>query len=196
VDTVTSFTLLEGLKNRQDSRAWQRFMARYEPMVMAFARKLGLNDTDAQDVCQETMLGFIQAYGDGRYDRDKGRLRSWLFGIAHRKAIDMKRRRAREIVVGDKTDASAFLGRIESPDQAKEIWEQQWQRSVLRACLEEVSKDLSPNTVKAFDLYVFEQWPVEKVAEQLGISQNAVYIAKTRVMERVRKIKAEMEEIW
>ncbi len=196
MDTVTSFTLLEGLKNRQDSRAWQRFMARYEPMVMAFARKLGLNDTDAQDVCQETMLGFIQAYGDGRYDRDKGRLRSWLFGIAHRKAIDMKRRRAREIVVGDKTDASAFLGRIESPDQAKEIWEQQWQRSVLRACLEEVSKDLSPNTVKAFDLYVFEQWPVEKVAEQLGISQNAVYIAKTRVMERVRKIKAEMEEIW
>ena len=67
---------------------------------------------------------------------------------------------------------------------------------MLRACQEEVAKQLNPTTISAFDLYVLKQWPVEKVADQLGISQNAVYIAKTRTMERIRKVKAEMEEIW
>ena len=196
MDTVTSSTLLEGLKRHDDSRAWQRFSVRYEPMVLAFALKLGLNETDAQDVSQETMLAFVEGYWGGRYDPDKGRLRNWLFGIAHRKVIDTRRRRPKEVVVSDRTDVGRFMGNVESPEEVQAVWEQEWQRSVLRACMEEVAKQLNPTTVSAFELYVLKQWPVEKVADQLGISQNAVYIAKTRMMDRVRKIKVEMEEIW
>ncbi len=196
MDTITSLTLLEGLKDRQDTQAWRRFNTRYGPMVTAFAKKLGLKDADAQDVGQETMLAFVKFYGEGRYDRDKGRLRSWLFGIAHRKAVDVQRRRAREMVVVDSPSGTGVLDRIESPEDANAVWEQEWQRAVLRACLEEVAKQLSANTVKAFELYVLRQWPVDKVAVHLGTSNNAVYIAKNRAMERIRKIKAEMEEIW
>jgi RNA polymerase sigma-70 factor (ECF subfamily) len=196
MDTVTSTTLLEGLMNRQDSLAWRRFHGRYEPMVMSFARKLGLNDSDAQDVGQEVMLAFVQEYWGGRYDRAKGRLRSWLFGIAHRKVIDLRRKKAKEAVVADRTDATGFMERLESPQEAEAVWEEEWQRFVLRACLDEVGRHLSPTTVKAFDLYVLKQWPVEKVADHLGITQNSVYIAKNRTMERIRQIKAEMEEIW
>ena len=196
MDTVTSTSLLEGLKRPDDTGAWQRFSVRYEPMVFAFALKLGLNETDAQDAGQETMLAFVQGYWEGRYDPNKGRLRNWLFGIAHRKVIDMRRRKPREVVVTDRTDVGRFMGNVESPEEAQVVWEQEWQRSVLQACMEEVAKQLNPTTVSAFDLYVIKQWPAERVADRLEISQNAVYIAKTRVTDRIRKIRAEMEEIW
>ena len=70
------------------------------------------------------------------------------------------------------------------------------QRAVLRACLDEVKDQVNPTTMSAFDLYVFEDWPVEKVAEHLDMTPNAVYIAKTRVLAHVREIRAAMEEIW
>jgi RNA polymerase sigma-70 factor (ECF subfamily) len=196
MDTVTSQTLLEGLKNPQDSHAWQRFCARYGPMILAFAKKLGLKDADAQDVSQEAMLAFVQGYWQGRYDPRKGRLRSWLFGITHRKLIDMQRQGGREVVIADNTDAEGFLGRIPSPDQAEHVWEQEWQRAVLRACLDEVSRQLSPTTVSAFELYALKGWPPDKVADHLGITKNAVYIAKNQTMNHIKKIKAEMEQIW
>jgi RNA polymerase sigma factor (sigma-70 family) len=176
--------------------AWQRFEERFRPMVFAFARKLGLNETDAQDAAQETMVAFLEAYRGGRYDRTKGRLRSWLFGIAHRRVIDALRNRAREVRVSDKTELTAFLENIEDTDPAEAVWEREWRRAVLHACVAEVARDVYPETLAAFDLYVLQQWPVERVAEQLGITTNAVYIAKNRVMTRIREIRSRIEEAF
>lgn len=196
MDTLTSITLLEGLKNGQDVEAWQRFINRYEPMVLALAIKMGLRDSDAHDACQETMMAFVQTYRQGRYDRSKGRLRTWLFGIAYRKIIDLQRRSPREKVVSDQTDATAFLNTIPSQDESQAIWEKEWQRAVIDACVQEVSQSVNTTTLSAFKLTVLQQWPVERTAKHLGITENAVYIAKTRVMTRMREIQKKMEEIW
>ncbi|MCH7721132.1 MAG: hypothetical protein IH988_09125, partial [Planctomycetes bacterium] len=90
-------SLLEGLRNTNDHRAWQRFSDRYRPMVVGFASSLGLDDSDAQDAAQDTLLAFTKGYLAGEYDRDKGRLRSWLFGISWRKIRDIQRRQGREV---------------------------------------------------------------------------------------------------
>ena len=196
MDTVTSLTLLEGLRNPQDQAAWRRFAERYQPMVLSFAHKLGLSDSDAQDAAQETMLAFVTAYRRQEYDQGKGRLRSWLFGIAHRKVSDIHRRGRKERVLADRSDATGFMEAIEAPDVAERVWEQAWQRAVLQACLAEVGKQVDHDTLESFRLYVLEEWPAEKVAEHLGISRNAVYINKNRVLNRLRELQGWMEEVW
>lgn len=196
MDTATSLTLLEGLRDQQDQAAWSRFAERYQPLVVSFAHKLGLGESDALDAAQETMLAFVTGYRKQAYDRSKGRLRSWLFGIAHRKVIDIRRRRQRERVLADRSDATAFAASIESPDGAQGVWEEEWQRAVIQACMSEVARQVAPETLEAFRLCVLEEWPPEKVAERLGMSRNAVYISKNRVMTRLRELQPEMEEVW
>ncbi len=195
MDTVTSATLLEAIKDRQDGKAWGRFISRYRPMIVSFAIKLGMDNSDAEDVGQETLLGFLDKYQNGQFSKAKGKLRSWLFGIAQRKAIDIERKKMKQLVIEDKTGTTGIMLRLESPDEVKELWEEEWQRSVLRACMEEVAREVSPQTLAAFDRYVLRRWPVERVAQRLEISINAVYIAKNRVLSLIRQIRMEMEEI-
>jgi RNA polymerase sigma factor (sigma-70 family) len=196
MDTVTSATLLEGLKDICDQTAWSRFNSRYRPMVLSFARKLGLSDPDAEDAAQETLLGFLQGYREGQYQREKGKLRSWLCGIAHRKVVDIKRKKRRDPMGPDDTANPVFFDRIESPEEARTAWDEEWQQAVLQACLEEAARGMNPQTLEAFDLYVMQEWPVKKVAEQLGMTTNAVYIAKNRILEQMQKLRPQMEEIW
>ncbi|HOW18631.1 MAG TPA: RNA polymerase sigma factor [Phycisphaerae bacterium] len=193
MDVITTTTLLDGLHQTTNARAWRRFEERFQPMILAFARKLGLNETDAQDAAQETMMAFVEAYRQGRYDRTKGRLRSWLFGIARRTVADILRRRPREVAVSDATDAEAFIKTVEEPDTAARIWEHEWRCAVLQACVAEVAQDVAPETLAAFDLYVLRQWPAERVAVQLGMTTNAVYLAKNHVLTRIRQIREQIE---
>ncbi len=194
--TVTSTTLLELLLQAGDAEGWKQFHARYWPMIVAFARKQGLNDSDAEDVGQETVMAFIQSYGNGVFDRGKGRLRSWLFGIASHKCTDVLRRRLRENVVCPETSGTCFLDRMPSPEEMEKTWTAAWHQAVLKACLAEVAQEVQPKTYEAFALYVLQDWPVENVAGKLGMTENAVYIAKNRVLSRARELLPRMEEIW
>jgi len=194
--TVTSTTLLDGLRDAGNMNAWKRFMGRYQPMVVSFCKSQGLSHSDAEDVAQETMLAFAKSYNQGGYDREKGRLGNWLFSIAHKKVMDVFRRRMKENVVSAPVGRTGIMQSIPSPDSMAEIWENQWRQYILRACLEEVARLVKPQTYRAFELYVLDQWTVEAVAEHLGITENAVYIAKNRVISRVRKIQPKMEESW
>jgi len=71
--TVTSVTLLEKMRGGNEE-AWQRFCARYEPVILSLARRAGLQEDDARDVAQETLVAFIEAFRRGKYDRDRGQL--------------------------------------------------------------------------------------------------------------------------
>ncbi len=196
MDTVTSTTLLQRLGDANDTTAWQRFTHRYRPMIVSYARKQGLSATDAEDVGQETLTVFLKGNGNGGYDPSKGRLRNWLFRVAYNKAVDVLRRRARENVATARSDGTAILKSVPSEETAETLWEAEWRRFVVRACIEEVRTMVSPQAFAAFDLYVLEQWPVDRVAEYLGKSTGAVHTAKHRVMNKIRELLPDMEEIW
>ncbi len=196
MDTVTSLTLLEGLRDPENEEAWRRFSDRYRPMTIAFAAKLGLTEHDAQDAGQEAMLAFVTGYRQGAYDRAKGRLRSWLFGIAYRKVKDIQRTAGQERPLADRSDASAWLASVAAPDTAQAVWEQEWQRAVLRACMAEATGSFEPQTLRVFELYVLEEWPAKKVADYLGITRNAVFVAKNHVTSHLRELARQMEQIW
>jgi RNA polymerase sigma-70 factor (ECF subfamily) len=196
MESVTSLTLLADLRDPTNSVAWLRFEDRYRPIIKAFAKKLGVRGHDVDDVAQEAVLAFVKAYSGGEYDRDKGRLRTWLFGIAHKKVIDLYRRSSKR-GLADHKEMAGLEERIESRDrqEAERVWEQEWQQAVLKACLAEVAQVVEPKTLQAFELYVVQDMPAEEVATELGMSLNAVYLAKHKVIKHIRKVRETMDEL-
>ncbi|MCK4623811.1 MAG: sigma-70 family RNA polymerase sigma factor [Phycisphaerae bacterium] len=188
--------MLEGLKSSSDRSAWRTFDTRYRPLVMIVAKRLGLQEADAEDVAQETMAAFVEAYRQGRYERERGRLRDWLRGIACHKVRDFQRRRGRqEQLVADRTDATRFLNQIED-DHVKIVWDDEWSKGVLRQCLEEVRDEVAPRTFEAFKLFALQQWSAKRVASYLQVSEEIVYQSKSRILVRIRKLFPQMEKIW
>jgi RNA polymerase sigma-70 factor (ECF subfamily) len=194
--TVTSTTLLQGLRQEGNDQAWREFCARYGPVLMAFARRAGFQEHDAQDVIQETLVVFLERFRAGDYDRKRGRLRAWLQGIAFNKVCEAQRRPAqREVQVADAAGTTRFLDRIPDDHELTDLFEQEWERAQLSACLQLARAHVDPQTFQAFRLYALEDWPADRVAANLGITRDAVYVHKSRVLRHLRELQRDMEEI-
>ncbi len=91
----TTTALLEALHDPACEQVWQEFDGRYRPVIIALALHLGLRHDEASEVAQETLSQFVRDYLAGRYDRGRGRLRSWILGIARHRILDVQRHRQR-----------------------------------------------------------------------------------------------------
>ena len=197
LSTTTSTFLLNALKGEQNQTVWRLFVDRYRPLVFRYARKLGLPEGDAEDAAQQTMVAFSVAYRGDKYDREKGRLRHWLFGIARNEIRNaIRNRRNREAQIPDRTDQTGFFEDLGEDGQLEAIWEEEWRQAVLRQCLEEARQAFEPRTIEAFELYAWKGWSARRVGEQLGMSENAVFLAKHKVLKRIRELVPLMEEAW
>jgi len=197
LSTATSTYLLDGLKSSDNRTVWQQFVGRYRPAVFKFACGLGLREDDAEDAAQQTILTFATAYQDGKYDREKGSLRHWLFGIARNEIRNTARKlRKREIQIVDQVEQAGFFDRLEDDNRLERTWEEEWRQAVLSQCIEEVRHVFEAQTIEAFELFAWKGWPARRVAEHLGMSENAVFLAKHKVLKRIRELLPLMEEVW
>lgn len=194
--TATSTALLLGLKDRRNDGAWTQFCERYQPLILAFARRLGLSEHDAQDAAQDALLAFAAGYEEGAFDPDKGRLRKWLLGIAANKIRDVQRRRGRECLAEDNGDRTGLLQRVPDDHTISEAWEAEWEAAILKACMDQVRTEVEPATMEAFELFVLKEWPAQQVADHLHTTSNAVFKAKRRVLARMREVYQYLEANW
>lgn len=189
--SCTSTSLLVGLAEPGNEAAWRRFYTRYTPMLLFYARRVGLSDADAQDMVAETLAEFVRKYRAGQYDKGRGQLKHWLGGIAKKKRLKIVGRRSPVLLGGgDGNHGSAAMLEPAVESGLDEAFEREWEMARLSEALEILRADCEPETYQAFDLYVIKSWPVKKVADFLGVSRNAVYIAKSRSLERLREIVA------
>jgi RNA polymerase sigma-70 factor, ECF subfamily len=190
--TTTTTELLDGLYEVGNRAAWSEFDRRYRPILVGFLRRMGLNETDAADVAQETLTCFVQDYRQRKYDRQHGRLRSWLIGIARCRLGDMRRAvgRRREV-----RGNSAIEGMPNEAD-AESIWDTEERRFMFEQAINELRQTTRFNerTLEAFERVALRREPVETVAAQLGLSPQEIYNAKNRVVERLREIVKRYEE--
>ncbi len=196
MSTITNTALLVGLQASTNEEVWSDFYARYQPVLLAVGRRLGLSDQDAQDAAQDTLLSFAEGYKKGKYDRGKGRLRTWLFGIAIKKIRDMQRRNGRNFAVVDPVEKTRVLNGMPDDHSLSAIWESEWERRLLQVCMENVCRHMEVSTIQAFELFVLKEWPADRVAAHLGVSQNAVFKAKRRVLSRMRETYKYLEANW
>ena len=173
--TRTNTTLLEGLFDPRNSQAWRIFDSRYRPLVIGYARRKGLQEADAEDLAQMTLAEFVQAYRDGQYDRQRGRLRHWLGGLAARRIADLFRQKGRQIRPISGEGKTEILYSAPDPQGPDELWEQH------------VCREFGKEYRQVFDQYILGDRPADEVAAALGVTKNAVYVAKSKILARVRE---------
>ena len=190
---LTTTKLLEDLKTTRNESAWTEFCSHFQPVVIEFAKRLGLSNVEAEDAAQETMTAFFKAFKEGKYDPDKGRLSNWLFGIAKRVILNLRGRQPLEKLIADKTTGTSFWDMVQDDHALGRTWEIQWQQMVLKRCMEQVRQEFDPKVFGAFRQYAIDQFTVEEVCKRFDMSRNAVYIAKSRVLSRLRELKKQFE---
>lgn len=196
VEWVTTSTLLDRLGGLDDRETWEQFARRFRLPIVQFVRGMGLRPADAEDVAQESLLAFTQGFRRGQYDRAKGRLSKWLFGIAYRQAMNARREIARrEAKHGTPGKDSSFWRDIPDEQAASATWDQSWEQSLLEQCLELIRREVEPLTYRAFELTVREQRSPAAAARELGVSVKLVYNAKHRLLKRIRELREELDQV-
>lgn len=184
----TQHTLIARLRDRDDARAWEEFSALYRPVVYRLARAKGMQDADANELVQETMMAVSRAVDRWDSTIATGRFRNWLGTIAKNLIINrLTRRRYRTMAQAD-TDAWERLDRIPSADydQWLQTFETEYRRELLRHVADSIRHEFQENTWNAFWKTSVEGLEPAVVAREQQMSIGSVYIAKSRVMARLR----------
>ncbi len=184
----TSFSLLEQIRAQSDPACWARLVDLYTPLIRAWLRRYGVPAQDADDLTQEVLSAVVRDLPAFEHDRRRGALRRWLRTITVNRLRNYWRGRdARPASVGGNAFAEA-LAQLEDPDsRLSRFWDAEHDRHVLRRLLERIRSDFAAATWRAFTRLVVEGAPATDVAAELGITVNAVRIAKSRVMQRLRQ---------
>jgi RNA polymerase sigma-70 factor (ECF subfamily) len=179
---ITPASLLEQLRPPTDQKAWKRLVKLYTPLLYAAARQLGLQDSDAADLVQNVFLVLVHKLPEFRYDRDKS-FRGWLRTILLNKWRESKRRST--VVPVQATDAA--LNQLAGSDLADLFAETEYRHHVVHRALQLMQAEFEPATWKACWECVVAGRPAADVASELGLSVNAVYLAKSRVLRRLHQ---------
>lgn len=160
-------------------------MALYGPLIFYWCLRRGLSVSDAEDIRQEVFLRVSQGIIHFQKVRASDTFRGWLRVITQRLIIDTSRKRKRSPPVVE-IDSAPDLFTLDSSASLSEAELDEEQQVLYQRAIDLVHQDFAEATVQAFMLTVVEGVAAADVATQLGITVNAVYIAKSRVLNRLR----------
>ncbi len=182
----TRQSLIVKLRDRADPVAWREFVAIYEPLVYQLGRRKGLQDADALDLCQEVFQAVARSVD--RWDPARGAFRAWLSQIARNLLINLLSRRQYQLRGSGATSVQDLLEAQPAADPpATALVEAEYQKRLFQWAAEEIRDEFTPTTWQAFWHTAVQGRPPNKVAAQLGLSIGAVYVARSRVLSRLKR---------
>jgi RNA polymerase sigma factor (sigma-70 family) len=191
---LTRRTLLSRLRNLDDQESWRTFFDLYWRLLYNVARKSGLDDADAQEIVQDTVIAVARKMPEFRYDPARGTFRQWLLRITRRRIIDHLRRIYRqspkaEVALEslDEDEEYATAAIDENASAIEAAWNEEWEKSTFDAALACVRTSINPRHFQVFDYCVLKEWPASKVAATLGLNAAQVYLAKHRVAQAMKR---------
>jgi len=183
---TTHPSLLLRLRDMRNAEAWEQFVEIYTPLIYGFCRQHGLQDADAADVSQEVMQAVAHAIGRFEYDPQRGRFRTWLLTITRNKLRSFLAKQNREPHSSGETTTLQSLEEQPSAEDESD-WDTAYHRRLFEVAAEQVRPEVQDSTWQAFWQMISEEKDGKAVAESLGMSVGAVYIAKSRVLARLRE---------
>lgn len=188
MEPTTRHSLVLRLRSREDERAWTEFVELYEPLIYRLARNKGLQDSDAQDLCQEVLRAVASAIDRWDPDPAKGRFRAWLFRIARNLLIKFLTRQRRQLRGTGNTSVQELLeAQADRESDAEAEFAVEFRRRAFRWAADQVRGEFAPSTWQAFWKTGVENRPIPEVAAELGLTPGAVYVARSRVLARLRE---------
>jgi RNA polymerase sigma factor (sigma-70 family) len=184
----TRASLLVRLRDRGDESAWTEFIDLYGALVYNYARKQGLQAADAADLGQEVLRGVAASIGRLEYDPRRGLFRNWLFTLVRRRLADWRVAQHRLPCRSSDSATRHVLEQVEAPPLEEAAWEAEWQERVFAWACEQVRKDVADSTWQAFWKTAMEGQRTQSVATELGLTASAVYVARHRVLARLKEL--------
>jgi RNA polymerase sigma-70 factor (ECF subfamily) len=183
----TSASLLERLSERPSATDWQQLTLLYRPWLVGWLRRRGLTEADAEDVTQDILVVVIRELPFFRHNRRVGAFRAWLRTIAVHRLRDAVRAGRYRPRAGD-DEFEAHLHHLEDPASGiSKQWDRDHDRHVVERLLALIEPDFQPVTWQAFRGVMLEGETPAEVAARLNISVNAVLLAKSRILARLRQ---------
>jgi RNA polymerase sigma-70 factor (ECF subfamily) len=169
-----------------DQSAWGEFVARYGPQMQRWCRRWGLQDADADDVTQRVLLDLARQLPEFTYDRSRS-FRAWLKTISHRAWQKYTQALVRPGRGSGDSEVGAALASVEARDDLAARLEKEFDLELLEEAMTVVRPQVQPATWDAFRLLALEHQSGADVAEQLGMSVDAVLKARSNVTKRLRE---------
>lgn len=186
---LTRASLLVRIRDGRDHDAWQQFTRLYAPVVYGFARKRGLQDADAADVMQEVLRSVAGAAGRLNYNPRRGSFRGWLYTVARNRIFNHLEATRHNLGRGSgDSGARARLEAVASPEwELAESWEQEYERNLAALAMRHVQGEVQPATWQAFWQTAVEGKSAQEAAASLDMTAGAIYVARSRVLARIKQ---------
>lgn len=186
--TQTHVTLLNRLAESRDRAAWDEFCARYGTLIRGFSRRYGLQPADVDDVEQDVLFSLSKSLPNFTYDPAKGKFRSYLKTVV----IHAAQRKLLQKLSGARLEDVESSTRAQAADAGvDEKWEAEWRQYHLGRAMRTVRAEFSEADLEAFDRYALAGEEPRRVGEDLGLSVDQVYQAKSRITRRLAVLVAD-----
>lgn len=183
----TQPSLMVRLRDSADNEAWVEFTQLYEPLLMRLMTRNGLQESDARDVCQQTLQAVARDIHQWKPDGRDGSFRRWLFRVAKNRVLKFLNSQRKFPIRSGGT--SLHLNLQQQPDHKQsisDVFEQEYRERLVVWAAEQIRAEFQPPTWSAFWLTCVEGQPIAEVAEQLGMSVGNVYVARSRIIARLK----------
>lgn len=201
-------SLLSRLRDLGDDASWSAFDRTYRGLIFGVARRAGLNDADAREVVQDTLLTAARKLPEFHYEPGKDSFKGWLLQVTRWRIADHLRRRARQDGASGSgalarplddrcrrapalhpnggppvTDecTTSTVERLPDPHLPERVWDEEWERNLVQVALGRIKRQVRPEQYEIYHLRVILGRPVAEVTRMLGVNAGQVYLAKHRV---------------
>jgi RNA polymerase sigma-70 factor (ECF subfamily) len=178
----TPSSLLERLQGSPQPGSWERFVELYTPLLFAWTARLGLSDHDAADLVQDVFATLVEKLPEFQYDQDRS-FRAWLKTVLLNRWREWRRKSA----TADRANRNRAWQNQPTLADVPDFDEAEYRRQLTQRALAIMQADFEPATWKAFWEYVVCERPAAEVAAELGLTINAVYLAKSHILRRLRE---------
>jgi RNA polymerase sigma-70 factor (ECF subfamily) len=185
----TSVSLLERLQAQPDNESWQCLVGLYTPLLRGWLGRHGLQTSDVDDLVQEALAVVVRELPRFQHNGQAGAFRRWLRTILVHRLRDFWRARQTRPQATGGSDLAQVLEQLADPDSGlSRLWDQEHDQHVIHRLLEQIRGHFTESTWQAFRLTTLDGRDEEAVAAELGLSVHAVFVAKSRVLCRLRAL--------
>ena len=178
--------LLRAQNGEQD--AWKDLTDLYRPLIIGWLQRQGVPARDLDDLSQEVLLSVVKHLPRFEHTGQRGAFRSWLRTIVCNRTTDYWRGVDAGMQAQGGSGATAALQQLADPDSdLNRQWDEEHDRYVLSCLLDLVDEEFEPTTLRAFRRLALDGASGAEAAQELGLSVAAVYVAKSRVLQRIRQ---------
>lgn len=178
---LTRQTLLKKLKDSDSESSWEEFYKYYKKFIYSIIIKMGVNESDSDDLAQKTLLKIWQALPNFDYNQKKGYFRNWLYTITRNTVISFIK--ANKNLLKNQQEFKSISERHGTAEINK-IIHNEWEKYISERAFNTIKEKVSVQALECFQAGLRNE-PVAETAEKLGLEENTVYIYKNRVKQKL-----------